>query len=342
VEVRPEQLSAAVSKRLYPVYCLAGEEPFQLGEAADLVRAALRKRGSVERCALQAGSGFDWEQFDAALANRSLFGDQQLIELTLPDARPGATGARSLARFCSAPPDDVCLLLRCGRLDAAARKSTWLTAVKNAGVLVQVWPIVGRAFETWLRQRLHAVGLSPTVEALAILLERSEGNLLAAAQQIEKLRMLNGDGQLAAELVQEAVTDSARFSTFDLGDAVLSGDVRRSLRVLDGLREEGAESLLTLWSLTRSVRAVCLARETGDMAGVMRTHKVFGSRQAVFQAAVRRGGDHDWRDALQACAAADRVAKGRAAETDPWFALRRLAVAVAAIGNTDRTGRWQT
>lgn len=342
MEVKPEQLQSVVSKRLHSVYCLAGEEPFQLGEAADLVRAALRKRGSVERTALQVGAGFDWEQFDAALANRSLFGDQQLIELTLSDARPGAAGARSLTRFCSAPPDDVCLLLRCGRLDAAARKSAWLTAVKHAGVLVHVWPIAGRAFETWLRQRLQAVGLTPTAEALAILLERSEGNLLAAAQQVEKLRMLNVDGQLAGELVQDAVTDSARFSTFELGDAVLSGDVRRSLRVLDGLREEGAETLLTLWSLTRSVRAVCLARETGDVAGVMRTHKVFGPRQALFRAAVRRGGDRDWRHALQACAAADRVAKGRAAEADPWFALRRLAVAVAAIGNTDRTDRWQT
>jgi DNA polymerase III subunit delta len=336
MEIKPDQLDAVLAKGLHGVYCLTGEEPFQLGEAADRIRGALRARGPVDRSVFQVGAGFDWGLLDNAFANRPLFGEQQLIEMVLSDARPGAVGARSISRYCAEQPEGVCLMLRCGRMEPAVRQSAWMSAVNSIGVVMQVWPVVGRALETWLRQRLGALDLKPSAEALAVLLERSEGNLLAAAQHIEKLRMLNGPGVLEAALVYEAVGDSARFTTFELGDAVLAGEGRRALRVLDGLREEGTEGLLALWSLTRAVRAVCLARETGDVAGVMRTHKVFGPRQALFKAAVRRGREQDWRDALRDCAAADRVAKGRDLEGDAWFALRRLTIKIAAIGLNNR------
>jgi len=336
MEVKPDQLDGVLAKGLHAIYCLTGEEPFQLGEAADRIRSALRARGPVDRSVFQVGAGFDWGLLDHAVANRPLFGEQQLIEVVLNDARPGAVGARAITHYCAEQPDGVHLMLRCGRMEPAVRQSAWMTAVNGAGLVVQVWPVVGRALDAWLRQRLGALDLRPTAEALSILLERSEGNLLAAAQHIEKLRMLNGPGLLEAPLVYEAVGDSARFTTFELGDAVLAGDARRALRVLDGLREEGTECLLALWSLTRTVRAVSLARESGDIAGVMRAHRVFGPRQALFKAAVRRGRERDWRDALRGCAAADRVAKGRDLEGDAWFALRRLTVRIAAIGLNDR------
>ena len=93
-------------------------------------------------------------------------------------------------------------------------------------------------------------------DALELLIQRSEGNLLAAAQEVDKLALLATDGRVDAATVQQAVGDSSRYTPFDLTDATSGGDANRALRILRTLRAEGVEAPVVLWALGREIRAL--------------------------------------------------------------------------------------
>ena len=332
MRLAPQQLAG--QRDLAPVYLVIGEEPQQLTEALDLLRRRAREAGFAEREVLDpTASGFDWRHLAAAGASLSLFAERRLLELNLGGGTGiGTEGAEAMSAFCAAPPPDVLLLASCTKYDATTKKARWVRALEQAGVLVECQLPKGRALGDWVRQRLRSRGLEPGPEAVELLLDRVEGNLVAAAQEIDKLELLHGAGPLSADDVLRSVTDSARYSVYDLVDATLGGALGRSLRVLDGLRGEGGAPTMVLWALARELRPLhAMAREVA--AGrrpqqVLQAHRVWASRQGLVGAALRRGGPGLWAAGLRGCARADRVIKGQE-RGDPWLALRELVSLLA-------------
>lgn len=119
---------------------------------------------------------------------------------------------------------------------------------------MQVWPLDGKDLIQWLQQRLQRRGLSADNAGIRIIAGRVEGNLLAAAQEIEKLYVLYGQGALTEQQIQAAVADGSRYDVFNLVDAALSSRVERVLKILTGLQHEGIAAPVVLWALTRELR----------------------------------------------------------------------------------------
>ncbi|MGA7802486.1 MAG: DNA polymerase III subunit delta, partial [Gammaproteobacteria bacterium] len=167
---------------------------------------------------------------------------------------------------------------------------------------------------------------------ISLLADRVEGNLLACAQEIEKLRLLQGAGPVDADEVAAAVTDNARFDVFTLVDSALQGGAARSNRILAGLRAEGVEPVLVLWALAREVRTVAaMARDVaggGRAERVLAQHRVWDSRKPVLKAALGRHSVATWQSLLRECAGIDRVIKGQA-PGNPWDELVQLTLWIA-------------
>ncbi len=334
MQLRPEQLDAHLKKTLAPVYFLTGDDPLLMTEAADALRAAARARGFADREVLSVESGFDWDQLLAAAGNLSLFAEQRILELRLPTGKPGDAGAKALRAYVERPPEDTVLIILAGKLDASARKSKWVQALEQAGVMITLWPVDMHKLPAWIRQRMQDRGLKPEPEAVALLAERVEGNLMAAAQEIEKLLLLQGSGPLSAAAVQAAVADSARFDVFGLVDTALSGEVARSQRMLTALRGEGVEPVLILWALAREIRSLAaMAREVaqGTSPGqVMAKYRVWESRKKPIGAALGRLRLPQWQRLLRQAAELDRVIKGQA-PGNPWDELVQLTLRLAGL-----------
>jgi DNA polymerase-3 subunit delta len=332
MRLRPDDLPQHLARGLAPVYLLAGAEPLLLQEAADAVRAAARHAGWGARQCLVVEAGFDWSALVTAAASLSLFAERRLLELRLDSAKPGEAGSRALVSYAAAPPPDVLLLVVAGRLDAAAQRSAWVRALEGAGVAVIVPAMDGRRLPDWLAGRLRARGFNPTREAVALLVERVEGNLLAAAQEVEKLALTQTPGPLTADELLAAVGDSARFDVYALADAALAGDSVRVLRVLAALRDEGVEGTLINWALSKELRA--LAAMAADRAAgltveaVLARHNVWEQRKPLLRKALARDGSGVWAKLLRRAARVDRLLKG----VEPgaaWDELLHLALATA-------------
>ncbi len=334
MRVKAEQLAQHLRRGLAPVYLVSGDEPLQAQEACDAIRAAARAQGYGERIIFNGGPGFDWVALACAAQNLSLFAERKLIELRLPSVKPGETGAATLLAYAEAMPPDVILLLTCPKLDAATQKTRWVSALDEAGVLVQVWPVEVRALPGWVAARMRARGMQPSHDATLHLAACVEGNLLAAAQDIEKLYLLYGAAPITADAVRETVADSARFDVYALVDAALAGDAARTVRVLNGLRAEAEEPTLILWALAREVRALAaMAYDNGKGMGaeqILAKHKVWEKRKPLLRQAMQRHTTRAWWKLLRRAARAERVIKGCAAGQS-WDELLALSLGIAGV-----------
>jgi len=334
MRLRAEDLRTHLGKNLLPIYLVTGDEPLQVNEAVDAIRAAARAQGFSEREVLDVESGFDWSSLAAASDSLSLFAERKLIELRLPSAKPGDAGSKALAAYAAQPPQDNLLLIRCGKLEKQQQSSKWFKALDSAGAILQVWPVEPRQLPRWISQRLQAHGLKPSPEAAQLLAERVEGNMLAAAQEVEKLALLYGEGELDAEAVRAAVADSARYDVFELADAALGGDALRCARVLEGLRGEGEQPVLILWALVREIRTLALiAAEQArgvPLESLLQQYRVWDKRKPLYQSALQRHNLRRWRVLLRRAARLDRVAKG-AEPGNPWDELLQLGLLIAGV-----------
>ena len=324
MKLTSDSLAAHLAARLLPAYLISGDEPLLCGEAADAVRARARACGFTDREVHFIERAADWDEVRASAASLSLFGARRVLEIRLPSGRPGAAGNGALVALCEARDPDTLLLILTPRLDREAQGAEWLRAVEGYGAWVQVWPVDPQRLVAWLRSRCQGLDLEAEAEALALLASRTEGNLLAAQQELAKLALLAPSRTLTSEAVLASVADSARFDVYQLGDAVLAGDAARALRVLAGLRAEGVEATLVLWALLRAVRDAWNARTGGSPA------PSWQRRSTALAQAARRAPRLSFERLTARAERADRMIKGRLAG-DAWDEMALLAAEMCAV-----------
>jgi DNA polymerase-3 subunit delta len=320
-----DTLPAHLEQQLLPAYLISGDEPLLVAEATDAVRARARASGFTERETHFMERGGDWNDVRASASNLSLFAERRIVEIRMPTAKPGNTGSAAIVALLESRDPDRLLIITVPKLDRDAQGSEWVRAVETHGALVQIWPVDASRLVAWLRVRAKRLRLNPDDEALHLLAERTEGNLLAANQELEKLRLLVKGDQVTGDDVIASVADSARFDVFQLGECALAGDTSRALRMIEGLRAEGVEPTLVLWSLSKSVRDIWGAAHSSGGA----RPPAWRRQTAALEKGQRRASQLHFGRLTARAARADRMIKGR--ETgDAWDEMQLLAMDICA------------
>lgn len=334
MKLKAGQLAAQINKSLAPIYLLTGDEPLQMRECTDLIRAAARQQAYQERIVLHVEAGFDWSYFEAEANSLSLFASRRLLELHFANHTPNDAGTKTLQRYAEQVPPETVLLITADKLDGQKQKTKWFTALEQVGVVVQLWPIELAQLPQWVEQRARALGLKITPTAIELIAERSEGHLLACAQELEKLQLLHPDTVIDMPQVLDAVADSARFEVFGWVETVLKGEAQRSARQLDNLRTEGQEPFFVCWALQQELRTlaqVSFALQHGQtQEQVFKNFRVWSFRQAVVKRALSRFPTLAWQRFLHQSIKIDKMIKGLE-KGNPWDELQRLSLFIAGV-----------
>ncbi|HAV87472.1 MAG TPA: DNA polymerase III subunit delta [Pseudomonas sp.] len=336
MKLSPAQLAKHLQGSLAPVYVVCGDEHLLCQEACDAIRQATRGQGFSERQVFNVETGFDWGQLIEAGASLSLFAEKRLIELRIPNGKPGDKGAAALLDYLARPAEDTVLLISLPKLDGSTQKTKWAKALIDGKDVqfVQIWPVDAAQLPQWIRQRLAQAGLAADQEAVEMIAARVEGNLLAAAQEIEKLKLLAEGGQINAETVQAAVADSARYDVFGLIDACLHGHASHALHMVEGLRGEGIEPPVILWALARELRLLAgIAQQYAqglplEKAFAQARPPVWDKRRPLVSKALQRHSAQRWNQLLMDAQRIDAQIKGQA-EGNPWTGLADLCLQLA-------------
>lgn len=336
MRVKAEQLEATLQQSLQAVYLIYGDEALLVEEAAEKVRQQVRQAGANDREVWHVESRFDWSQIKWHEQTLSLFASQRLVEIRLPSGSPGKDGGEALRRFVAEPPADTTLLIISGKIDARSQKAKWFTELDRLGVTIPVWPIDIVQLPSWINQRMQQKGLKSNRQFASLIAERVEGNLFAAAQEVDKLQLLSTDGELTESLILESVADNARFEAFGLMDTVLMGQSAKIPRIIERLRAEGVDILAVFsavaWSLRRMVDMSEQLQQGAQLERVFASQKppVWDKNKSVMRQALQRYDQQHWRLCLQQMAEIDQAAKG-IVKTCPWRLLEKLCLQVSGV-----------
>ena len=341
MELNVDRIAAHLAgEPLRPAYLVAGPEPLLVLEAADAVRVAARAQGIEEREVHDMeGRDADWDALAASIHAPSLFASRRLIEVRLPTGKPGNEGSKLVCEFCAQPPADVVLLVVANEW-SNRHAGKWSEAIGRVGHSCIAWQVKPHELNGWIDRRLRSRGVKAAPDAVARLAQRIEGNLLAAAQDVDKLALLmQGDAAakpLDAEAMDALVADSARFDVFRLVDAALSGNPPQVARMLAGLRAEGEAVPALMGMVVKELQTTAALARARNLAAECKAQRIWPAKEAVYKRALGRHPPERWQRFLAEAGRVDRISKGRGRvgeeSTDAWLQLERLLLAVADKG----------
>ena len=324
----PEQLDAHLKAGLKPCYLVFGDEPLQKIETVDRIRKAAHIQGFTERYRFSTDDNPDWDQVQDCCQALSLFASRQILELELGE-KPPKEWAERIGAITAALHPDLLLLLHGPRLSAAQSKAKWFDNLSRQGVYVPISFPDARFFPRWMQQRAEQSGVKLQKEAVQFLCHAFEGNLLGAAQELEKLALLDLPQPLGLLALQENVTRQNHFTPFQLIDTLLEGKVNRAQRMLLQLRGEGVEAGMLVWSLAKELEQLLklrLAMQQGKpLAPLLEQARIWQSRQPLIQGALQRLDLHQLQLLIAVTAQLDHSIR-RFDQEQAWLLLQSLCL----------------
>ncbi len=338
-KLRIDQLDRHLKQDFGHAYLVSGDETLLVEESCDAIRQQAQAEGFSERERYYVDNQFDWSQLLTAANSLSLFSEKKLIELRIEKGKPGDKGNKTICEYLEHLNDDNCLLIVTSKLDASTQRSKWVKTIEKVGYWLPIWPIASTQLPRWLDQRIKQAGLTANSHCIDILAARTEGNLLAAHQEILKLKLLSSDGYLTPELISGAVADSARYDIFGLVDKVLLGDARGAAKTLQGLKTEGIEATIILWGLAREIRTLLTTAkgiESGQsFSWAAKQAGIWDKHQTIVERALKRIKPQELQLLLRQANAIDKSIKGLR-KTDYWSELLDLTLNFCSIRSLNK------
>jgi DNA polymerase-3 subunit delta len=331
VKVHYKLLETLKQKR-YRAFILSGDEPLLVQESSDLIRRELKTQGFAERELFHVEPGFDWSNLIYSGSSMSLFAEKKLIEIRLPTGKPGEAGSKALIELIASLSDENALLLVLPRLDLSAQRTKWFKSLDAQAAFVQVWPIDANELPRWLDGRFRLVGLKVTRDALRAMAQRTEGNLLAAVQEIERLKLITGDREINLDDVTSGVAHNSRYDVFKLIDASLGGQINRCVRMMTALKAEGVEPLFIVNMLVREVRSMesikIAIKQGSGQRETFKKFRVWEKRIPLVEKCLGRHEVRSLQEMILQLGIVDRTIKGLE-YGDPWRKLQDVLCRLA-------------
>lgn len=344
MEISSGQLNAQLRPPNRALYWVSGDDPLLMLEAGDAIRSFLRKQGFEQRDLFHVDKNFDWNNFFQLTSSLSLFAEKRVIELRFASAKPDEEGKKALQHFIDNPSADIAVMIIGPKLDKATTSTKWFGNLTANALLVKVWPLKREELPNWLNTRLKAAGISASRDAVAMLADRVEGNLLAAVQDIERIKLAYADNngtekQLEASDIAEFVSDNSRLTSYDLIDATLLGETSRAQKILQGLRAEGVHPLPILATFTReldSLLPMLAQKEQGQTSEViMRNARVWSNRKTAVKSSLARLSKSEAWQLLHHARLIDGAIKGMNL-ANPWDELSLLSLRLSGASPTSK------
>ncbi len=324
-----DRLAEHLSKSLQPVYLLFGNEPLLLQESKEAIRHTAMAQGFEERHRFGVDASFGWNSLYDCCQAMSLFSARQLIEVELPETLTAAM-TKELVALADMLHQDITLVVIGTKLTKAQENSKWYKALMVNGCHVNCLSPDQQRLPQFVQTRCRQLGLQADAQAVQMLAQWHEGNLLALVQSLEKLLLLYPDKQLNLVRLEESLSRHNHFTPFHWSDALLAGKAKRAQRILRQLEAEGVE--ITILARTIQKELILLtqlqsqARNT-PLAQLFERHRIWQSKRPIYSAALNRLSVTRLHQCLQTLAQLEIVSKTQYEES-AWPLLHQLSTEI--------------
>jgi DNA polymerase III subunit delta len=337
MRILPQDLIHHLKKALHPAYGVFGEEPLQAQESIDQIRRKALEQGYTARSLHYLHATFDSAEILVPLQNADIFSEKRFVEIHLPDSAPNALQRDLCTQLVDKLSLQPYLLLIAGpKLDGALQNSAWFKKLETQGIVIPSRALNTQQSRIWIMERLKNAGFEAPTLVVDRLLERTEGNLLAAKQAIEKWVINGTHPTLTLDAVDAVVEPSARFKIFELIDTALRGASSRTVQILAYLEQEGlTDPTLIVWLFNQEItKLIALAQQTQGAllnSATLTKAGIWKNREALIQTFLKRQTTQGLHAIFLQLKSVDDILKGRR-PGNRWGAVRALCLNIAGAG----------
>ncbi|MFH7348727.1 DNA polymerase III subunit delta [Acinetobacter variabilis] len=301
-------------------WVLHGQEPLLEQNLVDAFRSSWQSR-EVERQRYDISSASDWKNVFNALNSLSLFSSQLAIEVH-GNIKPDASGLKLLKSYLQQDSDNL-LLVVMPKQDASSLKSSFFQTIDANGVNVSLVANYPKDRQQILGIEAEKLGIKLANDAWQWLEQHHEHNLLAAKNSLMRV----ADTFAEVDIIQidhlyACLQDQSRYSTYDLSDALLNGNLAQSIKIFQYLIASGEPMSLILWSISKEMRLLMQLFEQPQNAlqiGIWKT------KVSLYQQALRRLSPQRFLSWPQLLIRIDAAIKGMSRENPEHLILQAIA-----------------
>lgn len=285
------QLANTLKQGFQPIWLVFGDEPWQKNNSLNGIKQHFKQLGFDELIRLSADDKFDWSILLQEYQAMSLFSSQRIIELELTTNKIGDKGSKALASVSEMLHQDILLIIHGDKLDAAGQKRKWFKSLESLGCFIPLYDIEGKQLNQWIQRQARENQLNLLPDVVLQLAELFEGNLNALEQELQKLSILFGQQLITAENAEQLLIKQAKFNPFQLIDAMLNGDIKRCVSMLDQLQHDGTAITQLIWFIHKEIKQLVIMQERitqgESFNSICKEYRIWDKRKPLYQKATR-------------------------------------------------------
>ncbi|WP_019029826.1 DNA polymerase III subunit delta [Colwellia piezophila] len=299
MKIYHNQLDNTLRQGFKPVWLVFGDEPWQKNNSLAAIKNQAKSQGFSEVIRFSSDTSFDWQLLLDEYQALSLFASQRIIEVELTTVKVGDTGNKALLALAERltldakntdAPQDVIFIFHGAKLDAASANRKWFKSLTQLGCYLPLYDIELKAMSQWLNNQARQRQLNVSPELNALLIEMFEGNLLALAQELDKLVLLFGSQHISIEQAEQLILKQAKFNPFQVIDAVLKGDCAKCITMLDQLQQEGMAPAQLIWVFHKEINQLYTMlnqlSQGESIANIYKQYRIWDKRKPLYQHAL--------------------------------------------------------
>lgn len=262
MKIYHNKLSATLNQGFKPVWLVFGDDPWQKNNSVSTIKAHAKQQGFSELIRFTVESGFDWQALTDEYQSMSLFANQRIIEVDFSTIKIGDPGHKAmlalserLVKDAQDPhfPQDVIFIFHGPKLDGPTSNRKWFKSLMNIGCYLPLYDIESNALPAWLNQQANKLKVNLSAEASMLLVTLLEGNLLAIEQELQKFSILFGTQEVSLVQAEEVLIKQAKFTIFQVIDALLLGDCKKCIAMLNQIQDEGIAAAQLIWVFHKEI-----------------------------------------------------------------------------------------
>ncbi|MBO9491606.1 DNA polymerase III subunit delta [Endozoicomonas sp. G2_1] len=337
MKIYHNQLANKLQQGLSGVYLVFGDEPWQKQDALSQIKDCAQRQDFSELIRFYGDDKFDWAELTQEYQAMSLFASRRIIELELPTGKVNERGAKALISLTEAIEPDVLLIIHGSKLDGASQKRKWFKALEQHATFLPVYELEGKHLSQWLNQRAKQQQIRISNELSQFMLTLFSGNLLALAQELEKLALLyhsgnffepeqfDSQGAITLSQAEPLLINQARFNPFQLIDSLLAGNLQQCATMLEAMAQEGVAAGQIIWLLHKELDQLyqmkaAMVYQQQQANELFKQFRIWPKRQPLYQQALSKISIANIEQAISRIADTDLISKS-ASEFNPFLLL---------------------
>lgn len=330
MQIRQQQLAQYLKRQLAAIYVLVGQDNYLLDEAQRHIKSAAQTSRTCDEHSLQVHNAEDWNQVIEEANSYSLFSDGLVLSIYFDKKTIDAASKKTLTNYLLSPNTRTTLIIKAPNV--SAKQIPWLVSNEHV-VVVQAYPLSTVEMKQWIVQQLKNCALNYAANIPELIQQYTQGNMLAAAQVIEKLSLSTTTGELVeVQHLQAHLSDQCEFSLFELGEYCLQGHADKAIHLLRQATENKTEATLVLWVLTQEIRNLLqlhqALQQKIDFKTACTELKIWPQRMPMYQAALKRIQPRELQSLLHHCRLIDEQIKS-SMNSQSWSSLEVIALSLS-------------